>query len=430
MEVNGMTQDHKTTGVGGCAIQLGVVLLVVLVVQLLELLLLQKKYDLFTGGFLQPYSYLTWFDRVEFIGLSVWIDMVFFAAVSLPWFWLSKRRNTPLPLTAYNFAFTTLAVMGIWLALKFKTLSYFNDTLNFLVIKNLGGGSLLEALSYVINEAVIFGVGVLLLLCLYWLGYYLINQHVQSAPVGGQSERLRPGASIWILTALVLVTIAAMAFINSDASLRYGLNKKTSYALIVRALDEVSDLDRDGYGLFMYPSDPDSLDPAIFPGALDVPGNGLDEDGYAGDFTWVGPVVDPLALLTPVPGKHILLVVLESARADLIGKTWQGRPVAPTITQMAQSGANIEYAYSHTGYTVSSIKALLNRTLSASKDRVTLTDFLRRSGYSLSFISGQDESFGGVATATGMDAPGNYLFDARSGGSGVSQHRPGQPAPE
>ncbi len=414
MEVSGITKDPDNTGVGRYSVQWVVVLFVVLVVQLTELLLLQEKYDLFSGGFLQPYSYLSWRDRVEFVGLSVWIDIIFFTAVSLPWFWISRWRNAPIQLTAYNFAFTTLAVMGIWLALKFKVLSYFNDTLNFLVIKNLGGGSLVEALSYVANEAAIFAVALLLLLFIYLAGYYWIGRHVKSVVAYRRPRRPKLKLQLGISTLIILATIALMAFINTDPSMRYGLKKKTSYVLIGMALDRLSDLDGDGYGLFMFPSDPDNLDPKIFPGALDVPGNGLDEDGYAGDFNWDGPVVDPLAQLAPMPGKHILLIVLESARADLLGKSWHGRTVAPTIAGIAQAGTKIEYAYSHIGYTVASINAIFNRTLTSGSYRIPLTDFLKRSGYSLSFISGQDESFGGVASSTGMSDPGNYLFDARS----------------
>ena len=414
MAVSRITRHIPLSRAGRYTVQLVAVLVVVIVIQILELFLLQQKYDLFTGGFLQPHSYLTWLDRVQFIGLSIWVDIVLIGAASLPWFWISRRRNTPPLLTAYNFAFITLSVMGVWLALKFKLLSYFNDTLNFLIMKNLGGGSLLEAVSYVANEAAIFGVGVILLLCLYWVGYYWINKHSKRILVNTQPRSHNQKSPVWMLMTIGLVTIVLMAFINSDSSLRYGLKKKTSYALISNALDEITDLDRDGYGLFMFPPDPENLNPDVFPGALDFPGNGLDEDGYAGDFKWDGSAPDPLAILTPIAGKHILLVVLESARGDLLEKTWQGQPVTPNITRLARFGTSVEYAYSHTGYTVSSIKALLNRTLSSNNDRVLLTDFLRRSGYSLSFISGQDESFGAVATSTGMGDPGNYLFDARS----------------
>jgi Sulfatase len=414
VEVNRITRRLSPAAAGSYPTQLLAVLLVVILVQVLELLLLQQKYDLFTGGFLQAYSYLTWAERGKFILLSLWVDIALFGAVSLPWFWVSRRLQARPLMAAYNFIFVCSLLMGAWLGLKFKVLSYFNDTLNFLVIKNLGGGSLLEAFSYIANEAAVFGAGLLVLLCICWIGLYWINRRSAHAVATIGVPRLSPKQSGWAMMVMGLLTIALMAFINSDASLRYGLTKKTSYALISHALDGLTDLDRDGHGLFRFPTDPKILDPTIYPGALDIPGNGLDEDGYAGDFNWEGPEPDPLARLSPIPGRHILLIVLESARGDLLDKTWQGRSVSPNITGLARTGTNVGYAYSHTGYTVSSIQALLNRTLSSSKDRVVLTDFLRRSGYSLSFISGQDESFGGVAAATGMDAPGSYLFDARS----------------
>ncbi len=397
----------------GYSVQLLAVLFVVIVTQALELLLLQRKYDLFSGGFLQPYSYLTWGGRGKFILLSLWFDMVLIGAVSLPWFWLSRRLKVRPLYTAYNFVFVILSIMGGWLALKFKILSYFNDTLNFLIIKNLGGDSLLEALSYIAEEAAIFGAGLVVLVALYWAGRCWIKRYHAHPVAGDAASGLRSKRLGWLLLAWLL-TIVMVAFINADSFLRYGLSKKTSYQLISKILDGATDLDRDGYGLFSFPVDSNNLDPGIFPGALDIPGNGLDEDGYGGDFYWAGPAHDPLATLSPIPGKHILLVVLESARGDLLGKTWEGQPVTPNITRLAQAGSGVEYAYSHTGYTVSSIKALLNRTLSSRNDRVLLTDFLARSGYSLSFLSGQDESFGGVAAATGMDVPGRYFFDARS----------------
>lgn len=389
------------------------VLLVVIIVQIAEFLLLQYKYDLFTGGFLQPHSYTTWAERAGFIGLSLWMDLALFGLLGLIWYWICNRFRIKPIFSAYNFVFLVLSIMGIWLTIKFKVLSYFNDTLNFLIIKNLGGGSLLDALTYVANEAVIIVIGIIILLITYWLGFLWIRKYTEDYP----QDNYRPAGTrfVWVLLAIFLLfTIGLASYINSDAALRYGLEKKTSYTLISKIFDQLSDLDRDGFGLFSYPDDPNNMDSRVYPGALDYPGNGIDEDGYGGDFQWYGPSSDPLGQLAPVTGKHILLIVLESARGDLVGKTWQGKPVSPNITALAEQGSSAEYAYSHTGYTTSSLKALFNRTLSFGHDRVLLTDYLQRSGYTLSFISGQDESFGDVAISTGMDRPDNYFFDART----------------
>jgi hypothetical protein len=410
---SGKTRAIPISTTTGQRARLWSMLLVVLIIQLPELFLMERKYYLFTGSFLQPYSYLTWTDRSWFILISLWTDLVLITGVGLPWFWLSDRLQVRPLLAAYNFAFIFSAAMGLWLGLKYKVLSYFNDTLNFLIIQNLGGGSVLEAFSYVANEWVIIGIGLVVLAAGYLAGLYVVNRYV---PRLSASIEVTIGAKRRYGWALLvgLLTVAVLAYVNTSASMRYGLAKKTSYYLLRELLDTISDFDRDGYGLFSFPVDPENLDASIFPGALDAPGNGLDEDGYGGDYIWDGKVSDPLASLPPMPGRHILLVVLESARGDMLGKEWKGRPVAENITQLAVAGSSAAFAYSHTGYTVSSIKALLNRTLSSGADRVALPDYLDRSGYSISFLSGQDESFGGVATATGMDTPGRYLFDARS----------------
>ena len=390
-----------------------VVLIVVAIIQIAELLFLQRKYDFFTGGFLQPHSYTAWSDRSAFIGLSLWMDFALFGVLGLIWYWISKRFRINPVLSAYNFVFLTLSIMGIWLTVKFKVLSYFNDTLNFLVIKNLGGGSLLEALTYVANEAVIIGIGIIILVITYWLGFQWIRKYVEDDPLyNNKPVRSR---YVWVpLAIFCLFTIGLTAYINSDSSLRYGLEKKTSYALISKSLNQLSDLDRDGFGLFRYPDDPNNMDSTVYPGALDYPNNGIDEDGYGGDFQWHAPSPDSLGQLAPVPGKHILLIMLESGRGDLAGKTWQDKTVAPNITALAKQGSTAEYAYSHHGFTTTSLKALFNRTFSYHHDRIILTDYLKNSGYTLSFISGQDESFGNVASSTGMDMPNNYFFDARS----------------
>lgn len=388
------------------------IMIVVGFVQIFEFLLLQIKYDLFTGGFLQPHSYLTFTDRLTFIGLSLWMDLILFGTLSISWFWYSNRRGTRPLVASYFFIFWGLSIMGFWLALKFKLLTYFSDTVNFLVIKNLGGGNLADSLTYIANEASIFVFVIIALLVSYLIGLKLIRK-VKDFDV----IHFKPTPT-WIkglsLTGIFIVTISLIWLINMDSSLRYGLKKKTSYKVISSSLDILTDVDGDSYGKFAFPNDPMPFDSTIYPGALDVPGNGIDEDGYGGDFHWNGHMSDPLSQLPPQTGDHILLVVLESVRSDLLGHTLEGETVAPNITELAKQGSSIEYSYSHTGYTTSSLQAIFNRSLSTENERITLVDFLEQSKYTLSFISGQDESFGDIASTTGMTGSGRHLFDARS----------------
>jgi hypothetical protein len=388
------------------------ILIVVGFVQIFEFLLLQIKYDLFTGGFLQPYSYLTFTDRLTFIGLSLWMDLILFGTFSITWFWYSTRRGIKPLVAAYVFMFWVLSIMGFWLAVKFKLLTYFSDTVNFLVIQNLGGGKLAGALIYIANEASIFVLVILALLVSYFVILKLVRK-VKNHDVTHYKPTLMWIKGLMLAGAFVL-TISLIWLINMDPSLRYGLKKKTSYKVISSSLDILTDVDGDGYGKFAFPSDPMPFDSTIYPGALDIPGNGIDEDGYGGDFHWNSHIHDPLSQLPSQAGDHILLVVLESARSDLLGETLDGKSVTPTMSKLAKQGSSIEYTYSHTGYTTSSLKAIFNRSLSTGNERITLPDYLEQSGYTLSFISGQDESFGDIASMTGMTDSGRYLFDARS----------------
>jgi phosphoglycerol transferase MdoB-like AlkP superfamily enzyme len=377
-----------------------------------EFLLLQIKYDIFTGGFLQPYSYTSLSDRVLFVSLCIWMDLILFGFVGTLWFGYFLRRGTRLLVASYLFIFSCLFTAGIWLAAKYKILSYFNDTINFLIIKNLGGGSYADAVSYVANESAIIIISALFFLTLFWLGLKLARRYAGDIFYTADGLGLKRRKTLIFLA--VTMTICLVALVNSNSSLLYGAKKKTSFTLVSSLLDELTDVDRDNFGLFSFPTDPASFDASIYPGALDIPENGIDEDGYGGDFHFPPPNPDPLLALEPRGGSHILFIVLESTRSDVLGKTINSRDVAPNITAVAEAGSSIQYAYSHTGYTTTSLTALFNRSLTYNSNRLALADFLDNSGYSLSFISGQDESFGNIATVTGMEHPGRYLFDARS----------------
>jgi len=392
--------------------RLAVVLIAVIVIQLFEAILLHYKYNLFTSGFLQPFAYQTIPERLLFILFSLWFDLSLVGLLADLWFVVADKLNKYGLTIYYSFTVIVVFLSGIWLSLKFKVLSYFNDTVNLQLIRNLSGGSLKEALLYVSNEIALFiGALSILTVCLIFFINFLKNRSFVQRLSTSTVEHKR---YMELLVLAIILTPVITFYASHNAYLRYGLEKKTSYRLISSGLDRLSDFDFDGFGSFSYPQDKAIFNSSIYPGAIDIPGNGIDEDGFLGDA--VPPPVDKdtLAEISPQRGKHIVLIVLESARFELLDQQLNGEYVAPVMREIARTGSSIKQAYSHAGYTVPSIKAIFNRELVASKDRIPFIKFLQAAGYQLSILSGQDESFGEVATDTGMTNKDISYFDART----------------
>jgi phosphoglycerol transferase MdoB-like AlkP superfamily enzyme len=392
--------------------RLFVVLITVICLQLFELILLHYKYDIFTGGFLQPFAYRTITEKITFISLSFWFDFSLIGLIATCWFSIADKLNQYGLIVYYNFIVIVLLIIGIWLALKFKVLSYFSDAINLQIISNLGAGNLKDALLYASNEIVLF-IGVIVVIS---LGVFIIVKLLKHNAFICQlfENNEGHGSYLGLFLFFVVTTPIITFFISNDNFLRYGLEKKTSYHLISRSLNKISDMDLDGYGVFSYPKDKASFNADIYPGALDIPGNGKDEDGFLGDALALKSSHDSLSEIAPKAGKHIVMIVLETARADLLDQKVNGQYVAPVMRELTRTGTSIKFAYSHTGYTVTSLNAIFNRVLAKDKQKITLINFLQSAGYQLSIISGQDESFGNVALDTGMKNRGIYYFDART----------------
>jgi hypothetical protein len=365
----------------------------------LELALAERKFAIFGGGFGQSRAVDTLPETVLFLTVLL--------ACHAFLLWVAERvirrlhgagRDTLL--CRFNFFYWACAIGGAALVAKYRALSYFSDALSFQVVRNLGGGSLIEAVRYALSEIALIGFVALGALGLYAILLLILRRRWRDAPPlpgGARTTRRELAAS---LAALPLLLLVAAHF----QDVRSALGRFNAPWLLAAALDRGTDFDLDGFGLYGARADPHPFDAGRHPFALDVPNNGIDEDGYAGDLVLAAePAPQALAHVRIAGSRpHVLLVVLESTRGDVIGRRFRGRPVAPNLEALARAGTWVPAAYSHVGFTTVSLKTLFTGRLEARDPGGSMFEEFRANGYRTGALSAQAEDFGDIADTVGM----------------------------
>jgi Sulfatase len=369
--------------------------------------LVERKYGIFGGGFGSSHVLR---------GAGEWglflAGLLLAHALLIGLLWMVVRAahgrgRRERPVLALNFLLVAVAGYGAWLAAKFEVLSYFSDALSFGLIRDLGGGSLGDALLFIGSEAGLAALGSLAAVILWALGLRVARRWLP--------ERMAMPPLKWrhlLSLALALPFVAFAA--DRVPDVRYGLARFTAFGLANDALSEATDFDRDDYSWFTPRLDDRPFDASRHPYALDVPDDGIDQDGVAGDFQFAGEAQAAGPVRLPAHPKHLVLVVLESTRADAIGRTVEGMPVTPVLNALAAQGSAAREAYSHVGFTTASLKSLFSGRLDPAPGTPSLFRDLKANGYRIGVFSGQPESFGDISSVVGMKASADVFVDAEA----------------
>jgi hypothetical protein len=196
--------------------------------------------------------------------------------------------------------------------------------------------------------------------------------------------------------------------------LRYALRGKLSRILLAELIQRVTDVDHDGYGWLSQPPDPAPFDGTVRPYAIDVPGNGVAENGVGGDHPIAFEPLPVAAAREPAGEKrpHFLLIFLETFRTDLLGARLGGREITPHLSRLAREGASSSRAFVHCPATIPSRAQLFVGSLSFRGAASTLIDDFKDRGYRVGYFSGQDDSFGDSESLLGVDRA-DAFYDAR-----------------
>jgi arylsulfatase A-like enzyme len=190
--------------------------------------------------------------------------------------------------------------------------------------------------------------------------------------------------------AIAAVAIAACAFVGLYAAQRAGAQRIAigavvvllGWALVVRqafALSEApavaraieldaplgriglalarraTDRDGDGASFLFGGGDCDDSDPRRSPTAVDVPGNGIDEDCSGADLPLAGPAIAQRPTHAfGASDLNLILITVDTLRIDL-GFMGYSRPVSPNLDALADRSTVFERAYSMASYTGKSV---------------------------------------------------------------------------
>jgi hypothetical protein len=380
-------------------------------VTLIEAALLQRKYGLFTGGFLSVNYMPTWADGVAFLSVVFLLNAAAVAPVSAVALMLG--RAVRLRPWAGRFVAVALGSAPLLIAdfLMYQLWAYLGDAFDVHLMYQLTGRHAAEirAVAAPLVAGPLYAGLVLLagLVAFTWLIHRVQRGVTTVIDVPRPMAVVRTSLGLAAISAAMVTGVA----LSSDA-MAYGLRRTPVGALSAQMLDRLSDFDRDGYGLLQNPRDTAPFDPAIHPYALEIPGNGVDENGLAGDLP-----VDRAVYREPPPPTRtwpvrppVILFVLESFRADVVGASYRGREVTPVMDALAARGVRVDSAWSHNGFTRQSRFHILTGSLTGRRGTSLLDDF-KNHGYEVAYFSAQDDTAFGTPDIN-YDRVDKY-YDAR-----------------
>ncbi len=170
---------------------------------------------------------------------------------------------------------------------------------------------------------------------------------------------------------------------------------------LVRLLRALLDLDRDGSSALLGGGDCDDRDAARHPGALDAPGDGLDQDCDGADAVAAAPPPPPpaldragfrrtpahAALIERTRGMNVLVVAIDALRYDVVAPGAPRREDFPRIARLLDESVRFDRAIAPASATDVSVCTIVTGRLDPFQDiAVTLPEAMRALGRSTSSV--------------------------------------------
>jgi arylsulfatase A-like enzyme len=207
---------------------------------------------------------------------------------------------------------------------------------------------------------------------------------------------------------------ATLVWLGADLETKYvAFTASPALDRLIDAVRFANDLDGDGFGSLLGEGDCAPLDPAIHPGAIDVPDNGVDENCDGHDFSLRDTAVRPPDKAVPPRFRkdwNILLLTIDDLRYD--HTTFGGyadsprhRDTTPHLAALVKQSVSFAFTNAPSAGTMASIPAILTSKYFHSgialdesprppgtppgilPENTTLPEIMKRKGYATAVVS-------------------------------------------
>jgi len=388
------------------------------ILTLVDALLIGRSTDLFTGGFLVVHPQRTALHFMSFLLASLVLDVTLVLGIWLLGLPIVRRVRLGTRQQVATAALIALLPPLAFLYVRYQLSRYLGELIDPGLWLALAGGSPIEWFAQA--EAQLVPVAATLTATLLAGGFLVRALRTAPDPSRGVALAFAVPTARVLALGFGAATLGSIGVFSAACSTGGGadceaLESKASGAVLERGLERLTDFDLDGYGLFSPLTDQAPFDGSRHPFALDVPGDGIDQNGLAGDHPVdYRPPADEFTE-TPVFKRrpNVLIIFLEGVRADILGKRVGGRAVTPFLDELIAQGARSEHAYANSPYTARSRGQLMGGRLAPYPGQSTLIDDFHANGYTVAWFSGQDESFGARESEMLGLARTDAHFDAR-----------------
>ncbi len=374
-----------------------------------EAYFIHRTYNYFGGGALnRPLAISSSGDYLTYAVLAIFNDLLFYGtAIALSALLFKRITKNLFSVYVVVTALGGLFV-GVIIILKWKISEYFKDKFDWIILKELTGGNLLNAKSTIDISHLILGILIFIFIILFIISLRYIVKLSSRIFVEQDNPKFIGLTALWILL------VPLHFYFSDNLSLRHGLLSKMSYWTVNEILNFVTDIDGDGYGPLTSPRDTDNFNKWAFPYAVEIPNNGIDENGIAGDLIIEGNSEKEKAApdLLKINNKNVILIIIETFRADVINREIDGKAITPFLNHLARKYAYTEMVFSEYGVTARAIQTILAGNIYYTADGSFLFEKFSQLNYKTYAISAQNELWGDTYFITGMNKVDGY-FDAR-----------------